>query len=227
MELAQIYEMLNGVEGGADAIASLKKEFTTLRNEAKENRISKEEILKALNLQNGEAGKQQAETLSALAERLRQTNTTPADMLSKMNALEKSITDLTAKYEARTKEAEAEKQKRIATATRSQLISALSKGNAVNPEQYATLPALTGAIVVGDNDTLGFKSGDKTVSISDGVNAWLKDNAWAVKSTSQGGAGSHGPLGNAGKHFSMEDIRNMSREEINKNWETIKKGVTE
>ena len=63
MELAQIYEMLNGVEGGADAVASLKKEFTTLRNEAKENRISKEEILKALNLQNGEAGKQQAETL--------------------------------------------------------------------------------------------------------------------------------------------------------------------
>ena len=105
MELAQIYEMLNGVEGGADAVASLRKEFTTLRNEAKENRISKEEILKALNLQNGEAGKQQAETLSALAERLRQTNTTPADMLSKMNALEKSITDLTAKYEARTKEA--------------------------------------------------------------------------------------------------------------------------
>ena len=147
MELAQIYEMLNGVEGGADAVASLKKEFTTLRNEAKENRISKEEILKALNLQNGEAGKQQAETLSALAERLRQANTTPADMLSKMNALEKSITDLTAKYEARTKEAEAEKQKRIATATRSQLINALSKGNAVNPEQYATLPALTGAIV--------------------------------------------------------------------------------
>ena len=227
MELAQIYEMLNGVEGGADAVASLKKEFTTLRNEAKENRISKEEILKALNLQNGEAGKQQAETLSALAERLRQTNTTPADMLSKMNALEKSITDLTAKYEARTKEAEAEKQKRIATATRSQLISALSKGNAVNPEQYATLPALNGAIVVGDDDTLGFKSGDKTVSISDGVNAWLKANAWAVKSTSQGGAGSHGPLGNAGKHFSMEDIRKMSREEINKNWETIKKGVTE
>ena len=165
MELAQIYEMLNGVEGGADAVASLKKEFTTLRNEAKENRISKE--------------------------------------------------------------AEAEKQKRIATATRSQLISALSKGNAVNPEQYATLPALTGAIVVGDNDTLGFKSGDKTVSISDGVNAWLKANAWAVKSTSQGGAGSHGPLGNAGKHFSMEDIRKISREEINKNWETIKKGVTE
>ena len=174
MELAQIYEMLNGVEGGADAVASLKKEFTTLRNEAKENRISKEEILKALNLQNGEAGKQQAETLSALAERLRQANTTPADMLSKMNALEKSITDLTAKYEARTKEAEAEKHKRIATATRSQLISALSKGNAVNPEQYATLPALTGAIVVGDDDTLGFKSGDKTVSIADGVNAWLK-----------------------------------------------------
>lgn len=102
-------------------------------------------------------------------------------MLSKMNALEKSITELTAKYEARTKEAEAEKQKRIATATRSQLISALSKGNAVNPEQYATLPALTGAIVVGDDDTLGFKSGDKTVSISDGVNAWLKANAWAVR----------------------------------------------
>lgn len=27
MELAQIYKMLNGVEGGADTAASLKKEF--------------------------------------------------------------------------------------------------------------------------------------------------------------------------------------------------------
>lgn len=27
MKLAQIYEMLNSVEGGADAAASLKKEF--------------------------------------------------------------------------------------------------------------------------------------------------------------------------------------------------------
>ena len=35
MELAQIYEMLNGVEGGADAAASLKKEFAVLCNKAK------------------------------------------------------------------------------------------------------------------------------------------------------------------------------------------------
>ena len=35
MELAQIYEMLNGVEGGADAVGSLKKEFTVLCNKAK------------------------------------------------------------------------------------------------------------------------------------------------------------------------------------------------
>lgn len=35
MELAQIYEMLNGVEGGADAVASLKKEFAVLCNKAK------------------------------------------------------------------------------------------------------------------------------------------------------------------------------------------------
>lgn len=35
MELAQIYEMLNGVEGGADAVASLKKEFAVLCNKVK------------------------------------------------------------------------------------------------------------------------------------------------------------------------------------------------
>lgn len=35
MELAQIYEMLNGVEGGADAVAFLKKEFAVLCNKAK------------------------------------------------------------------------------------------------------------------------------------------------------------------------------------------------
>ena len=35
MELAQIYEMLNGVDGGADAAAPLKKEFAVLCNKAK------------------------------------------------------------------------------------------------------------------------------------------------------------------------------------------------
>ena len=35
MGLAQIYEMLNGVEGGADAVASLKKAFAVLCNKAK------------------------------------------------------------------------------------------------------------------------------------------------------------------------------------------------
>lgn len=35
MELAQIYKMLNGVDGGADAVASLKKEFAVLCNKAK------------------------------------------------------------------------------------------------------------------------------------------------------------------------------------------------
>lgn len=227
MELSQIYEMLKGVEGGAEAVASLQKEITTLRNEAKENRISREELTKALNLQNGEEGKQQAQVLSLLSERLRQENVTPSEVLKKMDSLGKTVTELQGKYEERTKEAEAEKQKRIATATRSQLISALTKGNAVNPEQFATLPSLTSAIVVGDDDTLGFKSGDKTVPIADGVNAWLKENAWAVKSTSQGGAGSHGPIGNAGKHFTYDDIKKMSREEINKNWDTIKEGVNE
>lgn len=34
MELAQIYEMLNGVEGGADAVASLKKELRNSRSSA-------------------------------------------------------------------------------------------------------------------------------------------------------------------------------------------------
>lgn len=124
MELSRIYEMLNGVEGGADAVASLKKEFTTLRNEAKENRISKEEILKALNLQNGEEGQRQAKELSELAERLRQTKTTPGAMNSRIDTLEKSIEDLKGKYEASAKEAAAEREKRIATATKSQLISA-------------------------------------------------------------------------------------------------------
>ena len=35
MELAQIYEMLNGVEGGTDAAASLKKKFAVLCNKVK------------------------------------------------------------------------------------------------------------------------------------------------------------------------------------------------
>ena len=70
MTLEEIFERLNGVEGEADMAATIRKEITSLRNEAKSNRIAKEDILKALNLKNGEEGKQDLEKTSALAKAL-------------------------------------------------------------------------------------------------------------------------------------------------------------
>lgn len=74
MTLEEIFKRLNGVDGGADMAAAIRKEITSLRNEAKSNRIAKEDILKALNLKNGEEGKQVAAALAALMEKLKAAN---------------------------------------------------------------------------------------------------------------------------------------------------------
>lgn len=54
----------------------------------------------------------------------------------------------------------------------------------------------------------------------------MNENKWAVKNTIPKGANSNGgPDG--GKKYSMSELQNMSRDEINANWAEIQKGVAE
>lgn len=99
------------------------------------------------------------------------------------------------------------------------LQAALAKGNALNPDAFVKL--LSDQVVVGDDDSLGMKAGDKTVSIEEGVNGWLAGNPWAVKNTAAGGAGS-GSAGSPKKVYTMDDLKGMTPAQINEHWNEIK-----
>ena len=79
--------------------------------------------------------------------------------------------ELTDKYTASEKKAEAEHSKRIHTSMQSMLQSALAKGNALNPEAFVKL--LRDKVEVGEDDSMSMKVGDKSVSIDEGVKDWL------------------------------------------------------
>ena len=99
--------------------------------------------------------------------------------------------------------------------------AALAKGNALNPESMVKLVA--DSIIAKDDDSLVFKNGDKELSIDEGVKAWLAENPWAVKNTASGGAGSGGGKGGSGGKYTLDDLKTMTAEEINANWDEISK----
>ena len=136
-----------------------------------------------------------------------------------LTTLQNQVKELTDKYAASEEKAKAEHTKRIDTAMHSALQAALAKGNALNPDAFVKL--LSDQVVVGDDDSLGMKSGDKTVSIEEGVNNWLAGNPWAVKNTAAGGAGS-GSAGSPRKVYTTEDLKGMTPEQINAHWNEIK-----
>ena len=78
-------------------------------------------------------------------------------------------------------------------------MQALAKGNAANPEAISKI--LLENVTVGENDELTMQNGSESVSIDDGVAAWLADNAWAVKVNASGGSGSGGHGGSSGDAF--------------------------
>ena len=78
-------------------------------------------------------------------------------------------------------------------------MQALAKGNAANPEAISKI--LIDAVTVGENDELAMQQGENSVTIEDGVAAWLADNAWAVKLKASGGSGSGGNGGSSGDAF--------------------------
>ena len=97
-------------------------------------------------------------------------------------------------------------------------------GKAINPAEMSKI--LIGNVSVGDGDKIVYKDGDKEVSVTDGVSSWLKANPWAVKADVQTGAGGgSGSQGSGGAKYTMNDLKTMSRDEINAHWDEISKGV--
>lgn len=115
-----------------------------------------------------------------------------SSLTERLAGIEKELTDTKAAKEAET-------TKRVAALKTNGLLQALAKGNAANPEAISKI--LIDAVTVGENDELTMLQGENSVTIDDGVAAWLADNAWAVKLNASGGSGSGGNGGSSGDAF--------------------------
>ncbi|MBM6984623.1 MAG: hypothetical protein I3I94_00620 [Acidaminococcaceae bacterium] len=219
--LEQIFEALGKADNGGAMVADLQSIISTARNEAAANRVERNKVLDALGLRGSENPEAALNNLRTTLEALKKTGN-PESLGSQLTALQNQVKELTDKYAASEEKAKAEHTKRIHTAMHSALQTALAKGNALNPEAFTKL--LSDQVVVNADDTLAMKAGDKTVSIDEGVKGWLNGNPWAVKNTGVGGAGSGG-AGNQKPTYTMDDLKGMTPEQINKNWENIKNSL--
>ena len=211
MTLEEIYKMLAKVEGGADAVASIKAEITNLRNEAKANRIDKEgveKMLKDIGIGTDEKGKEQAESIKKLMEQLTAQHKSPTEVVPHLTELEKAVKDLTEKYNKAEEKANAAEAKRIASVTNAELIKALTDAKAVSPSQIAKI--LAGNVKAKDDGSLSYlmDDGKTEKSIKDGVAAYLKANPVFVSNGAGAGAGSVPPTGTEKDVMSkqMDDI---------------------
>ena len=210
--LEQIFEALGKADNGGAMVADLQSIISTARNEAAANRVERNKVLDALGLRGSENPEAALNNLRTTLEALKKTGN-PESLGSQLTALQDQVKELTDKYAASEEKAKAEHTKRINTAMHAALQAALAKGNALNPEAFTKL--LEDQVVVNADDTLSMKAGDKMVSIDEGVKGWLNGNPWAVKNTAAGGAGSGG-AGNQKPTYTMDDLKGMTPEQINK-----------
>ncbi len=202
MELKDVFTALEGIENGTEMIAAIKTETTRLSNEAKRHRMANESagaktksLLEALGLDDGDDVVEQAKGLKNTLDSFAQGGKKPTEVAKQIADLTKQVTTLTNNYNEMTKTAEAEKAKRLDALKMSKAVDALTKGNAASPQSMAKL--IFDNLTVGDDESIGYRDGDKDMTVEEGVNAWLSANAWAVKANPQAGGGSPAG-GNAG-----------------------------
>lgn len=219
--LEQIFDALSKVENGGTMVADLQDVLRNTREEAAKNRIEKNKILDQLNLRSNGDPDGNLKNLVATLTALQNAGGDPSKLGAQMSDLQKQFAELKGKYDASEKKAKEEHDKRVQTAISSQLMSALAAGKAINPAEMSKM--LSGNIFVGDDDKIIYRDGDKELSVDDGVAGWLKANPWAVKADVQTGAG--GGSNKPSAKYTFDDLKGMSRDEINAHWEEISKGV--
>ena len=216
--LEQIFEALGKADNGGAMVADLQSIISTARNEAAAYRVDRNKVLDALGIRESKNPEESLLNMRTLFDEVRKLGN-PESLCGQINTLQNQVKELTDKYAASEEKAKAEHTKRINTAMHAALQAALAKGNALNPDAFVKL--LSDQVVIGDDDSLSMKVGDKAVSIDEGVKDWLTTNPWAVKNTAAGGAGS-GSAGNPKKVYTPNDLKGMTPAEINAHWNEIK-----
>ena len=187
MELKEVYAALEAAENGAAMVETIKSELAGVRKEAADARIAKnkaEEELTGLKKQHGELETRHKELETQLGAAREQG----AGAQTEMQKLQGQIADLAKKYEAAETARKTAEEKRVQADIMAQTVDALTKANAVDPQEFAKL--IAPSIKVAEDGTYSYTKADGTQgSIADGATEWLAGKAWAVKDTQLRGSG--------------------------------------
>ena len=187
MELKDVFAALEAAENGAAMVETIKSELTGVRKEAADARIAKnkaEEELAGLKKSNEELTAKHKELETQLGDAQKRG----AGAQTEMQTLQKQVADLAKKYEAAETARKAAEEKRVQADIMAQTVDALTKSNAVDPQEFAKL--IAPSIKVAEDGTYSYTKADGTQgSIVDGTAEWLKDKTWAIKDTQKPGSG--------------------------------------
>ena len=187
MELKEVYAALEAAENGAAMVETIKSELAGVRKEAADARIAKnkaEEELTGLKKQHGELESKHKE----LETQLGAAREEGAGAQTEMQKLQGQIADLAKKYEAAETARKTAEEKRVQADIMAQTVDALTKANAVDPQEFAKL--VVPNIEVTEDGAYCYTKADGTQgSIADCAAEWLDGKAWAVKDVQKRGSG--------------------------------------
>lgn len=187
MELKEVYAALEATENGAAMVETIKSELAGVRKEAADARIAKnraEEELTGLKKQHGELESKHRE----LETQLGAAREEGAGAQTEMQKLQGQIADLAKKYEAAETARKTAEEKRVQADIMAQTVDALTKANAVAPQEFAKL--VVPNIEVTEDGAYCYTKADGTQgSIADCAAEWLDGKAWAVKDVQKRGSG--------------------------------------
>lgn len=186
MTLKEIYEKLEKMEGGEALRDVLKEEVSKLNEEAKTQREGKE------------SAEAKVQEVSQALEDLKKAKEGEGNKSkTQIEKMQEQLDKITTQLDEANKAATAEKEKRQQADILAQTVSALTKENARDPQEFAKL--LVGGVTVNDDGTYSMKDKEgKSISIEDGTKGWLADHAWAIKNTQNGGSGGPDNSNNGG-----------------------------
>lgn len=187
MELKEVYAALEATENGAAMVETIKSELAGVRKEAADARIAKnkaEEELTGLKKQHGELETKHKE----LETQLGAAREEGAGAQTEMQKLQGQIADLAKKYEAAETARKTAEEKRVQADIMAQTVDALTKANAVDPQEFAKL--VVPNIKVTEDGAYCYTKADGTQgSIADCAAEWLDGKAWAIKDMQRRGSG--------------------------------------
>ena len=187
MELKEVYAALEAAENGTVMVETIKSELAGVRKEAADARIAKnraEEELTGLKKQHGELESKHKE----LETQLGAAREEGAGAQTEMQKLQGQIADLAKKYEAAETARKTAEEKRVQADIMAQTVDALTKANAVDPQEFAKL--VVPNIKVTEDGAYCYTKADGTQgSIADCAAEWLDGKAWAIKDMQRRGSG--------------------------------------